>query len=108
MRRLIVATESGVAIYVGEGGDISQLVGVPVPLTRGAAICKTDDTCGTWERYDLSATTATTTTAIAHGASSKVGDYFIVHGGYAQQTTANTTCADWFVADVHVAAVRTN
>lgn len=40
---------------------------------------------------------------VAHGQTAMFGPWVVVHGGYKEQTSANSACADWFVADVHVA-----
>jgi hypothetical protein len=41
--------------------------------------------------------------SVAQGETGRLGPWVIVHGGYAEQTSATTACADWSVADVHVA-----
>jgi hypothetical protein len=105
-RQLSVVGNSGQAIYQAEGGDVKQLTGLPVQLSRGEAVCSTQDTCGNWQRYNLLATTANVSAMVGHGGVAQVGDYYIVHGGYAEQTSSNTSCADWYVADVHVGIVR--
>jgi hypothetical protein len=47
-----------------------------------------------------------TTTAFFPGPKGENAEYTVVHGGYAEQTSPNTRCPDWFVADVHVGIIR--
>ena len=92
-------------VWIAEGGDLGQLGKLPLLLSQGQIACSATEQCGSYNRYDIAATDPLSmkTIAVPHGQTSSFGEWVIVHGGYAEQTSAGTSCADWFVADVHVA-----
>jgi hypothetical protein len=105
-RRLSVVSDRGASIHQADGGDLGDLVGLPVMLTQGAAICSSIAMCGDWQRYDMNASVGDFSTVVTHGGTARVGEFLVVHGGYAEQTSPNSSCPDYFVADVHVAVVK--
>jgi hypothetical protein len=92
-------------IWTAEGGDLPELGNMPLSLTRGKSLCTTSEQCGSYERYDIRATDPLSMKmlTVAYGQTAMFGPWVVVHGGYEEQTSANSMCADWFVADVHVA-----
>ena len=80
-------------------------------MSRGDAVCSTADMCGDWRRYNITVGgLGGPLTEVPHGATQTITlpgtQYTVVHGGYAEQISPSSTCADWFVADVHVGMVR--
>jgi hypothetical protein len=91
-------------IWVAEGGDLPELGGLPLILTRGGPVCSSAEPCGSYQRYDIVATDPLTMTGtnVPHAQSAAFGPWNVIHAGYAEQTMAGM-CPDWFVADVKVA-----
>jgi hypothetical protein len=106
-RELSVVTQMSPShgVWTAEGGDLPQLGNMPLPLARGKSLCTTSEQCGSYERYDIRATDPLSMKmlTVSHGQTAVFGPWVIVHGGYEEQTSENSACADWFVADVHVA-----
>lgn len=92
-------------VWTAEGGDLPELGNLPLSLRRGKSVCTTSEQCGSYDRYDIRATDPISMKmlSVSHGQTATFGPWAIVHGGYEQQTSPNSACADWFVADVHVA-----
>jgi hypothetical protein len=94
--------------WVGQAGDVGGLT-TPTGLTvsRGGEVCAESDTCGAWSRYRLSVSVGGGgAVALDYGAEAESGGFQLVHGGYEASTSTSSTCADWYVGDVRVAAVR--
>jgi hypothetical protein len=102
---LVTQTSPSHGIWTAEGADLPQLGNLPLSLARGKSLCATDEPCGSYERYDIRATDPLSmqTLTVPHGQTATIGPWVIVHAGYAEQTSATATCADWFVANVQVA-----
>lgn len=102
---MVTLTNPAHGIWMGEGGDLSEIGNLPLQLSRSKTVCSTSEECGSYERYDIDAVEplTTSTVSVPHGQTSKLGPWDIVHGGYAEQTSDGGSCLDWFVADVHVA-----
>ena len=99
----LASTSHGV--WTAEGADLSQLGQLPLLLERGMVACAASEPCGSYERYGLTAMDRATMKLVnvGHGETSTLGPWVVVHGGYAEQTSAGTMCADWFVADIRLA-----
>ena len=95
-----------VDVYIGIGGRDSDLSDVPLTFRQGPAICLEHHTCGDWSGYDLEVKDAGGWLRLPYGATTSVAGYAVVHGGMAEQLTANTACADWYVSQVRVAVLR--
>ena len=106
-RELSVATLMSLShgVWIAEGGDLPELGKLPLLLSQGNIACSASEQCGGYARYDINATDPLSmkTVPISHGQTGRFGPWVIVHGGYEEQTSAATSCLDWFVADVHVA-----
>ena len=95
-----------VDVYIGTGGQATDLSDVPLTFRQGSAICLEHDTCGDWSGYDLEVKDTNGWTRIPYGTNTSVGGYVVIHGGMAEQLSANTACADWYVSHVRVAVLR--
>ena len=95
-----------VDVYIGVGGRDTDLSDVPLTFRQGPAICLEHHTCGDWSGYDLEVKDAGGWVRIPYGSTSSVAGYIVIHGGMAEQLTANTACADWYVSHVRVAVLR--
>lgn len=91
-------------VWTAEGGDL-PVGNMPLSLARGKSLCTTSEQCGSYDRYDIRATEPLSMKmlTVSHGQTATLGPWVIVHGGYEEQTSTNSMCADWFVADVRVA-----
>jgi hypothetical protein len=92
-------------VWAYEGGDVPNSGSLPLLLTRGNVACTAIEQCGSYARYGLSATDpmAMGSVNVPHGQTKQMGPWVIVHGGYEEETSSTMQCADWFVADLHVA-----
>jgi hypothetical protein len=101
---MVTLTSPSHGIWTSEGADLTELGNPPLHLSRSKAVCSTSEECGSYERYDIDAAEPLTmrTVNVPHGQSGSLGPWVIVHGGYAQQTSENSPCSDWYVADVRV------
>jgi hypothetical protein len=95
-----------VDVYIGIGGHDYDLSDVPLTFRQGAAVCRQHDPCGDWAGYDLEVKDTNGWTRVPYGATTSLGGYTIVHGGMAEELSAVTTCADWYVSRVRVAVLR--
>jgi hypothetical protein len=93
-------------VYVGMGGVVADLDSAPLTFRQGSAICLQHDQCGDWSSYDLEAQDGSGWLRVSYGATISVGGYRITHGGLSEDLVPTTTCEDWFVSDVRVAALR--
>jgi len=99
-------TSSSHGVWTAEGGDLNQLGKLPLILQRGPAVCSASETCGSYERYDITASdpgAMNVIITVPHGQSATLGPWVVTHGGYEEQTSTRSMCADWFVADVRLA-----
>jgi hypothetical protein len=103
---LILNFGQAVDVYIGSGGKVSDLGTVPFTFRQGASVCVQHHMCGDWADYDLEFKDTSGWIRVPYGATTTLGTYRIIHGGLAEQLTASSTCADWYVADVHVAVMR--
>ena len=102
-----VRDDAGLAVWIGEGADLDTLATpAELLLEEGARVCHQSEDCGSWEWLDLEATWGGRTDTLNHGSSLTFGEHEILHGGYQNQTSASDRCADWFAADIQVAAIR--
>ncbi len=92
-----------VDVYVGRGGDVSQLSDVPLTFRQGAASCLVHDTCGDWSGYDLEVQTSAGWMVVPYGTARRIGAYRIFHGGVNHQLSSQSPCADWYIASARVA-----
>jgi hypothetical protein len=94
-------------VYVGEGGDIGDLV-LPsgIALARGDSLCTEDDGCGLWSAYDLLVSAGGTQKTLHYGTSETVGSWLVTHGGYEHSIGGGSHgCMDWFKAHLAVGVV---
>jgi hypothetical protein len=106
-RQLSVVTEMSPShgVWIAEGGDLPQLGKLPLLLWQGQVVCMATEQCGSYNRYDIGATDPLSMkmVQVSYGQTGRLGAWVIVHGGYEEQTSASSACADWFVADAGVA-----
>lgn len=102
---MVTLTNPAHGIWTAEGGELSELGNLPLQLSRSKTVCSTSEECGSYERYDIDAVEplTTSTVSVPHSQSASLGPWAIVHGGYAEQTSDDGPCADWYMADVSVA-----
>jgi len=95
-----------VDVYIGTGGQATDLSDVPLTFRQGSAICLEHDTCGDWSGYDLEVKDVNGWVQLPYGGTTSVSGYVVIHGGMAEQLTSNPSCADWYVSHVRVAVLR--
>jgi hypothetical protein len=95
-----------VDVYVGIGGGGYDLSDVPLTFRQGPAICFEREACGNWSGYDLEVKDTSGWARLPYGSTTSVGGYVVVHGGMAEQLTADSSCADWYISYVRVAVLR--
>jgi hypothetical protein len=89
-------------VYVGIGGTLDDLTGVPVPLAVGAPACETETDCLTYRGFDLLAVPEAGTVPVALGTTQTVGTCRVTNDGYFHEVNGSSACADAYVALVRV------
>ena len=90
--------DGALVAWVGESGEVGTLVApTSVALAQGDATCTTDDQCGIWSAYKLTATVDGESVSIGEGETTKVGGLSVTSRALRLAETG-PSCPDWFVA----------
>jgi hypothetical protein len=105
VRRLSASSGLYERVYVVQGGGIGDAVGAPVKLSASTIECVAYETCGSWQKQQIIASSENTSVVIPSGVTSFVGPYRVTNGGLLSTTSYSSTCADWSVEDFSVAVI---
>lgn len=90
---LSVSRGGAVLVYVVNGLGTGDAKGTPVHLAEGVAECQVTQTCGTWQRREVLATSGDSSIGLKTSASASVGGYRVVNGQLAD-TIQFGSCED--------------